>query len=148
MTPEERKRDKYYRKKYGIGLDWWNNRFAEQGGKCGICKRPQSVFKNRLAVDHDHAYKRVAIKSFKYGSNFKSPEANGWYAAATYLLSNLEAGPFKTKSEAVRELRSKLKKQSCRGLLCSHCNRGLRYYQDCPVRMASAADYLRKHQNV
>ena len=32
-----------------------------------------------------------------------------------------------------------------RGLLCSHCNRGLGHYFDSPRRLRSAADYLEKH---
>lgn len=28
--------------------------FKKQGGCCAICKKPESYFKNRLAVDHNH----------------------------------------------------------------------------------------------
>ncbi len=30
-----------------------------QGGKCGVCSKPESAFKNRLAVDHNHATGQV-----------------------------------------------------------------------------------------
>ena len=39
---------------YGITLDEYNQMFAEQEGKCLICGRHQSEFKNALGVDHDH----------------------------------------------------------------------------------------------
>lgn len=28
--------------------------FKKQDGKCAICRRPESDFKNRLALDHNH----------------------------------------------------------------------------------------------
>jgi hypothetical protein len=35
-----------------------------------------------------------------------------------------------------------------RGILCSWCNRGLRYYHDKPELLRSASEYLKKHQGV
>lgn len=33
--------------------------FRKQGGCCAICKKPETNFKNRLAVDHNHRTGRV-----------------------------------------------------------------------------------------
>jgi len=134
---EDQKRDAYYRKKYGVGLDWYNARFAGQGGCCGICRRPQEHFTKRFAVDHDHSWRKVGIEVWNDVI---------WFAAATYLeLRTLASG--KSKNEAKRNLRAKLKFMSCRGLLCPWCNRGLRFYADAPIRLLGAAAYLEKHQN-
>lgn len=50
----DKKRDQYYRRTYGVGLDWYEQRLKEQNYSCAICKKHQSHFKKRLAVDHDH----------------------------------------------------------------------------------------------
>ena len=39
---------------YGISLEDWNNLFELQGGRCAICKVPQSDLNSSLCVDHDH----------------------------------------------------------------------------------------------
>jgi hypothetical protein len=142
-TPEQ-KRDAYYRKKYGVTLEWYNARYAEQGGCCGICRRPQEQFSKRFAVDHEHGWNKVKIES---GKNLSASENDhGWFARAFY------AGKFfrtdrRNKSEAVRAIKSHLKTASCRGLLCPFCNRGLRFYADDPTRFENAAEYLKRHQN-
>ena len=51
---KEMRRRRRYMKDYGITLEEYNERFAEQGGKCAICDLHQSELKNALAVDHDH----------------------------------------------------------------------------------------------
>lgn len=51
---EAKRRDSYYRRKYGVGLDWYNAKLKEQNNSCAICKRNQKTFKKRLALDHDH----------------------------------------------------------------------------------------------
>ena len=135
---EDQKRDAYYLKKYGVGLQWYNARFKEQNGCCGICHRPQEQFSKRFAVDHDHGYKKWSMLE-----NWKDVV---WFSAATYQQVRTVASG-KTKNEAKRNLRQMVKTKSCRGLLCPFCNRGLRYYADDPMRLANAAEYLRKHQN-
>lgn len=43
---------------YGVTLEWYNERFAEQNGVCAICERPETaVIKGKviaMAVDHCH----------------------------------------------------------------------------------------------
>ena len=134
---EDQKRDAYYLKKYGVGLDWYNARFREQGGCCGICRRPQELFNKRFAVDHDHAYKRVKIEVW---------QDVVWFARAAYL-NRVALSRHNTKNGVKRNIRATLKAQSCRGLLCPWCNRGLRFYADDPTRLANAAEYLKRHQN-
>ena len=136
---EDQKRDAYYLRKYGVGLDWYNARFAEQGGKCAICRRPQETFQFRLAIDHDHAFVRLKVWSKKFGPKL-------WKAGAAkdhkvfMCLGD-------TKSQAIRAVRAELKTASCRGLLCPFCNRGLRFYADDPIRLANASQYLLRYEN-
>jgi hypothetical protein len=43
----------WYKRKYGISLEDYNNIFNKQNGKCAICRGKCSSGR-RLAVDHDH----------------------------------------------------------------------------------------------
>jgi hypothetical protein len=51
-------RDADYQKRYGVTLEWYNQKLAEQGGNCAICKHPETTKIRgtviRLAVDHCH----------------------------------------------------------------------------------------------
>lgn len=40
-------------RRYGITVEQYEAKLAEQGGVCAICKKPPK--KNRLHVDHDHS---------------------------------------------------------------------------------------------
>lgn len=42
-------------RKYGITEGQYDEILRNQSGCCGVCKRPTSQFKSRLAIDHDHA---------------------------------------------------------------------------------------------
>jgi len=138
LTAEDRKRDRYYRRKYGVGVDWYEWKLMQQNNACGICRRPASIFTNRLSIDHDHAYKKVKISAVK-------DPLKGWVISVKYLgQTYMNWG--KPKPQLMREIRQILQSQSVRGLLCNFCNRGLRYYQDRPERLANAAEYLREHQ--
>lgn len=59
MTKDELRRDKYYRKTYGISLRDYNRMLLLQGKKCAICQKPATAFKNRLAIDHNHKTGKV-----------------------------------------------------------------------------------------
>jgi hypothetical protein len=48
-----KQRDKYLKRKYGIGIKEYNRMFKAQGGVCAVCGRPPKKGKN-LHVDHDH----------------------------------------------------------------------------------------------
>jgi len=43
-----------YTRKFGISLVEYEDLFKSQKGCCAICGRPQSEYKRRFAVDHDH----------------------------------------------------------------------------------------------
>ncbi len=134
MTPEAKKRDAYYKRKYGITLADYQKMDGEQGGVCAICRRPPT--KNRLAVDHSHKYKYMKIRTERV--------EGGWSA---HVLSPTSQAYGATKSLAIQKVRQWLKFKSVRGLLCFSCNSGLRKYADDPVRFEAAAQYLRRHQN-
>jgi len=44
----------HLRRKYGITEDQYNDLLRSQNGRCAVCNKAASSFKNRLAVDHDH----------------------------------------------------------------------------------------------
>ena len=50
----ESKRNAVYKNEYGITIEDYNKMFEKQNGKCAICKKHQSEFKKRLAIDHCH----------------------------------------------------------------------------------------------
>lgn len=141
MTKDEIKRDKYYRKKYGVGLDWYEAKLKEQGGCCAICKQPAENFARRLHVDHAHDWKKIKIICERFIRQEKPDVWKAWAPYRTYLwCSKL----FPTKREAIRSMKSLLQAASCRGLLCFVCNRALRSFCNDPVRMANAAEYLNR----
>ncbi len=59
----ERRRDLYRR--FGISIEQYDVMYAEQGGVCAICKKPESAIDHklgspkRLAVDHCHTSSKV-----------------------------------------------------------------------------------------
>lgn len=131
------KRDKYLRAKYGVSLDWYNQRLAEQDGGCWICgSKPVT---RSLPVDHDHKYKRVKVLCTKF------PDG-GWYACADMPRHYMAEGSGDTKSQAVQSVRKDLKRLSVRGVICVGCNIGIRKFRDSPEFLEKAALYLRKHK--
>jgi transposase len=48
----------YWKSKYGVTPEWYDETLAVQDGLCAICKRPERMtFKGkikRLCIDHDH----------------------------------------------------------------------------------------------
>lgn len=49
----------HLKSRYGITLEQYNDIFAQQEGKCKICKKHQTQLKRKLAVDHCHTTGRV-----------------------------------------------------------------------------------------
>lgn len=76
------------RTRYGIDIIFYLELFAEQLGRCAICRRNV-----RLGVDHDHKTKRVRgllCLSCNYGlGNFKD-DPYLLRQAASYLLENAD----------------------------------------------------------
>lgn len=50
--------DQSLRRLYGITLDQYNAKAAEQGGRCGLCGRAPETDR-RMHVDHDHATGKI-----------------------------------------------------------------------------------------
>lgn len=48
----EIERKGYYKRKFGITVEQYDEMLAAQNGACGICSKPPE--KKRLAIDHDH----------------------------------------------------------------------------------------------
>jgi hypothetical protein len=44
----------HLKRTYGITEEQYQEIFQKQNGNCAVCKRHQTVFKQRLAVDHNH----------------------------------------------------------------------------------------------
>lgn len=85
-------RETYLRRKYGIGLDWYEKKLEEQGGRCAIClSRPRSRV---LAVDHDHftgALRGLLCGRCNHGLlQFAQEDITILKRAVEYLLSHLE----------------------------------------------------------
>lgn len=44
--------------KYGVTVEWYDAKFAEQRGSCAICRQPERIMHHgvvrRLSVDHNH----------------------------------------------------------------------------------------------
>lgn len=139
MTKEDLKRDKYYRKEYGISLAEYKAMLTAQKESCAICGKHQSEFQRSLHVDHDHKLVRAKILVER------NTDENGGWVARCSAIDYFENGHL--KKIAIYFVRQELKRRSVRGLLCWPCNRGLAKWRDNPVLMESAAQYLRRHQN-
>lgn len=52
-----------YQKRYGVSLEWYNQKLVEQDGKCAICRQPETTKIRgtliKLAIDHCHETKKV-----------------------------------------------------------------------------------------
>ena len=133
---DDRAKDRYLRKKYGISLDSYRDMLARQNWVCAICLKPPG--KRALHVDHDHAWKKVKITTQKIGSS--------WHATASY-----RGMVFWTKDQnkriAVSATKAQLLAASVRGALCWPCNRALQAFRDKPDLMRNAAQYLDDFQN-
>lgn len=141
MTPEEKRLDKYYQRKFGWTLEEVNKMFAEQNNVCAACHRPPG--ERRMSVDHDHALDRIKI-------TFDKGPWNEWHALFNLNGVNRIAGA--TKKEAKTLAKQALRRRSVRGGLCLRCNKGLAMFEDSkaplspPERLDNLAVYLRKFQ--
>jgi len=56
---KESQRDSMLRREYGLTKDAWQQLFDKQQGRCAICGKHQSEFKQRLNTDHNHKTGKV-----------------------------------------------------------------------------------------
>lgn len=93
MALTRRKRDLYYRRKYGLTLKQWEKMAARHKGGCWICFRPPKRTR-RHNTDHDHKTKRVrGILCFRcnhrlLGRGLEDPTLHE--RAAQYLRSTFD----------------------------------------------------------
>lgn len=86
-------KDATIRSRYGISLDDYERMFAEQGGTCAICHKPQSGGKrtnSRLHVDHDHetgAVRGLLCTHCNLGIGYFADRAELLTAAIGYLTT-------------------------------------------------------------
>lgn len=140
MNAKDKARDYRYQKKYGITLDEYNQRLADQGGGCWICGRKPNPNGPALHVDHDHKVRKAKIAVTKLKTNYPPI----YSARSVYKGTSLEfLNP--SRQKAVQLLKQRLMRMSLRGLLCWACNAGLARWKDNPDRMERAARYLRQN---
>ncbi len=54
----DKKRDVWYKHKYGITLQFYKDLLEQQGNVCAICKNT-CKFRKRLSIDHCHATGKI-----------------------------------------------------------------------------------------
>jgi hypothetical protein len=88
---KEELRDSWYRTKYGITLEDYNQMFADQNGCCAICGVHQVEVKTRLAVDHCHetgVVRGLLCKRCNMGLGYFDDCAENLAKAIIYLQEN------------------------------------------------------------
>jgi len=126
--------DQRLKKTYGITLKDYKKLCRVHDENCWICGKPPGTM--RLSVEHDHSWKKVKISAEKSGGD-GDWVASSVYNGFPYISSD------KRRTNAVRAVREEMRRDSVRGVACSWCNRGLRYYHDRPDLLEQAAAYLR-----
>ena len=93
----------------------------------------------RLSVDHDHAIANWPIECKKIHNQL-------WWATPANISNPNSALSFscdaRTKPLARAAVKAILLRISTRGILCWGCNAGLQKFQDDPIRLHKAAEYL------
>lgn len=141
-TSGKTKRDAYLRRKFSITEEEYNKALKKNGGVCAISGKPPT---NRsLAVDHDHKIERWKIVSVKEGDNWVSSPQNTEDQKAPMRLRFTESDRLKQISRA--KVKARLKRLSIRGVLDWQPNTGLRKWNDDPVLLRNAAQYLENYQ--
>jgi hypothetical protein len=139
MTPEEKRLDQYYLRKFGWTLAQIDAMFALQGNVCKICGRPPGI--RRLNVDHDHAFDRVKLFIERL------PDWNWAAFLDDHSASAIAIGL--TRKEARANGKRELRRRSVRGGLCLRCNKGIQMFEDSKAplppeqRFENAAKYFR-----
>lgn len=130
MTPEDKKLNSYYWRKFGWTLSEVNAMFEKQGNVCYICKRPPG--ERRMAVDHDHAYDRVKITVYK--------DCGIYIIGARPYVMPLG---YSDKKEGRHIVRNRLRRLSVRGGLCMRCNKGIQMFEDSKAPLTPAERFDR-----
>ena len=112
QTQKDRSRNNYYRRQFGITLENYNRRLAEQNGRCKICGRCPFNGQANLAVDHKH----FRVESYRELKMF----IPGWRSTVAEYGVEVWA---KTKAESVKLAKIAAMPKSIRGLLCFFCNK-------------------------
>jgi hypothetical protein len=120
LAKKRAERDKRYRAKYYVGIEFYDALLAAQDGKCGACGRPHTDFSVSLNVDHFHF--RVLAQRLPPSH----PLGMRWYAFTQFDGQKFE-GFAPTKASAIELVKRRATPHSIRGLLCpgryTGCNR-------------------------
>lgn len=132
-------KDGYYQRKYGRSEKEVQKVLSIQGGACLCCG---AVGKTKaLPLDHDHRVEKWKVASRK--------ESDYWVAwPAGEVPARLAfSETAKTKSEALKKVKIRLKRLSSRGVLDWKCNAALKKLNDDPYIAENLAKYLRNYQS-
>ena len=139
LEKTERAKDKRLRKKFGITIEQFKQRDAEQQHKCAICGGPVDAY-GPAHVDHYHF--KIEIEGAK---------GVGWTATVLDEIGEVALGVmWPTQAGAIKEAKRLAMPWSVRGLLCFKCNKGLgviaRFFgaESNPDILLSIREYLRK----
>ena len=136
-------KDAYYKRKYGRSESEVMSVLSNQSGGCFVCG---AVGKTKaLPLDHDHKIERwkVASRKTEDGTWVAWPR-NTYGRKYPQRLSFTENG--KTKSDALKKVKARLKRLSSRGLICWRDNAALKKLNDDPDIADRLAQYLRNYQ--
>lgn len=125
--------------KYGETQAEYDAEFKKQGKKCVICGRKKKTV--ALHRDHNHAIAQLPVKVEK-------TKDGRWRA---YNEKYGYAYTSRSKKNARREVLRRLRRKSRRGVICWHCNSGLKKWQQKggwidPQHLRNAADYMERWQ--
>ena len=120
---KRRERDKRYRAKFYVGIEFYDAMLVVQDGRCGACGRPATDFKVSLNLDHEHFLIRH--------EQVRAPHLlaiNLRWRAWTMLKDGRTWEKYaKTQAQAREDLKREVMPHSIRGLLCpgryTGCNR-------------------------
>lgn len=134
-------RDARLRRTYGITEKEADTVIANQEGGCRICGRvPKS---NNLHVDHDHKIEKWKVVSEKRNGLWyarpKDSETRDIQDRYPRLVFEESA---RTKSEATRKVKARLKRISVRGMVDWGCNSAIKAVRDDPAIAEGIARYL------
>ena len=87
----DRKRNAALKHSFGITLDDYNKMFNNQNGKCAICGKHQTEFKEALSVDHCHRTGKIRgllCKNCNTALGLMKDNSKLLFEALRYLTNN------------------------------------------------------------